>query len=69
MKSPSKLSTSRTMGDVQKGNSFMVKRINEVKSTISLKEFHKEYNKHEERSSMISKFKIDARNFKFIPKN
>jgi len=68
IKSPTKLSTSRATV-LQKDNSFINKKISEVKSTISLKDFNKEYNKHTQRSSMLSKFKIDARSFKFIPKN
>ena len=47
----------------------MSRRISEVKSTISCRDFHKDYQKHAEISSSMSKFKIDARSFKFIPKN
>ncbi len=54
---------------IKKDNSIISKKLNEVKSTISLKDFSREYDKHNERSSMLSKFKIDARSFKFIPKN
>lgn len=45
IKSPTKLSTSRATV-LQKDNSFINKKISEVKSTISLKDFNKEYNKH-----------------------
>ena len=47
----------------------MTRKLTEVKSTISCRDFHKEYERHAERSSSMSKFKIDARSFKFIPKN
>lgn len=54
---------------IKKDNSFINKKLSDVKSTISLKDFSREYDRHAERSSMLSKFKIDARSFKFIPKN